>query len=53
MTDLTDLSYEITGLVNGTEYFVQVFAVNDAGDSAASAQTVGHAGDPSGRAGKM
>ncbi len=38
VTDVTDLSYEITGLVNGTKYFVQVFAVNDAGDSAASAQ---------------
>ena len=35
-TDLDDLSYGITDLANGSEYFVQVIAVNDAGDSAAS-----------------
>ena len=38
VTDLVDLTHEITGLVNGTKYFVQVIASNDAGDGTASAQ---------------
>ena len=32
VTDLADLSHEITGLTNGTKYFVRVAAVNGVGD---------------------
>ena len=38
VTDLADLSYEIGGLANGTQYYVQVLAMNDVGDSPASTQ---------------
>ena len=42
VTDLTDLSYEITGLSNGTKYFIRVVAVNAVGDGAPAAGACSH-----------
>ena len=44
----TGLSYAVTGLVNGREYFFRLRAVNAVGDGAESSEPICHSGHDSG-----